>query len=189
MISPEFLFSNIHEKQSKYFFSIIEKIGKEKHIKKGETIIRNNSYSSFFFYIINGAFKTSIIKNDKEYILGFTFDGDIDGCPTSLLKGTINNFKIEAVLDSNIMICELKDFKNACAPDKYTSITSNIMLNYISILENRVIENLSLTAEERYRKLLLRQSSSIEEVPLFYIAAYLGITQERLSRIRKKIRF
>lgn len=188
MISPEFLYSNIHEKQSKYFFSVIQKIGKEKHIKKGETIIRNGTYSSFFFYIKNGAFKTSLIKNDKEYILGFTFEGDIDGCFTSLLKGTVNNFKIEAVLDSDIMICELKAFKNACNTDKYSSITSNIMLNYISILENRVIENLSLTAEERYKKLLLRQSSSIEEVPLFYIAAYLGITQERLSRIRKKLK-
>lgn len=188
MISPEFLFSNIPEKQSKYFFSVIQKIGKEKLVAKGETIIRYGSHPTFFFYITSGAFKTSIKKNDKAYILGFTFEGDIDCCPTSLLKASANNFTIEAVLDSKVLVCALKDFQKACSSKKYSSIINNIMANYISILENRVIEAISLTAEQRYKKLLLQQPSSIEKIPLSYIAAYLGITQERLSRIRKKLK-
>jgi len=188
MISPSFLFSNIPEKQSKYFFSIIQKIGKEKYIKKGEKIIRQGSHPSFFFYIVSGAFKTSIKINDKAYILGFTYEGDVDCCPTSLLKGISNNFSIEAVIDSIVLICELKDFQKACSVNKYYSITTNIMSNYISILENSVIESISLTAEQRYKKLLLQRSHLIEKIPLSHIAAYLGISQERLSRIRKKLR-
>lgn len=188
MISPEFLFSNITEKQSKYFFSIIQKIGKEKSVKKGETIIRYGSHPSFFFYIVSGAFKTCIKQNDKAYILGFTFKGDVDCCPTSLLKGVANNFAIEAVTDSKILVCELKDFQQACSVKKYTTITNNILANYVSILENRVIETMSLTAEQRYKKLLQRQQASFEKIPLAQVAAYLGITQERLSRIRKKLK-
>ncbi len=188
MISPEFLFGKITEKQSRYFYSIIQKIGKEKRIGKGETIVRYGSHPSFFFYIVNGAFKTSIIKADKAYILGFTFDGDVDCCPTSLLKGTPNNFAIEAVVDSTVLICELKDFQKACSAKKYTSITNNIMANYISILENRVIEAISLTAEQRYKQMLSKQPYIMEKIPLLQVAAYLGITQERLSRIRKKLR-
>ncbi len=187
MISPEFLYANIPEKQSKYFSSIIQKIGKEKKIKKGQTIIRYGSHPSFFFYIVKGVFKTSIKKNDKSYILGFTFTDDVDCCPTSLLKGLANNFAIEAVTDSKILVCELKDFQKACAAKKYTRITNNILANYVSILENRVVESLSLTAEQRYKKLLLVHPELIEEIPLFHIASYLGITQERLSRIRKKM--
>lgn len=186
MISPEFLYGSIPEKQSKYFFSIIQKIGKERYIKKGETIIRYNSHPSFFFYIKNGAFKTSFKRDDKTYILGFTLEGDIDCCPTSLVKGLANNFAIEAIVDSNVLICELKDFQKASSSKKYSSITNNIMANYIVILENRVIEILSLTAEQRYKKLLQQQHQLLKKVPLFHIAAYLGITQERLSRIRKK---
>jgi CRP/FNR family transcriptional regulator, anaerobic regulatory protein len=188
MISPEFLYTNITEKQSKYFFSIIQKIGKEKTIAKGETIIRFGSHPSFFFYIVSGAFKTSIKKNDKSYVLGFTFEGDVDCCPTSLLKGLANNFAIEAVLDSKVLICELKEFQKSCSQKKYSSITNNIMANYVSILENRVIETISSTAENRYKKLLLQQPHLIDKIPLSHIAAYLGITQERLSRIRKKLK-
>ncbi len=185
MISPEFLFGNVPEKQSKYFLSVINKIGKKKYVQKGETIVRQGAHPSFFFYILSGAFKTSIIKNDKEYILGFTIERDIDCCPTSLLKDSTNNFSIQAVFDSEVLICNLKDFQNACSIDKYSSITNNIMANYISILENRVIEAISLTAEQRYNHLLLKQPYIIEHIPLNYIAAYLGITKERLSRIRK----
>lgn len=61
------------------------------------------------------------------------------------------------------------------------------MANYISILENRVVEAISLTAEQRYKKMLLQPHLQVEKIPLFYIAAYLGISQERLSRIRKKL--
>ncbi len=186
MISPEFLFNNIPEKQSKYFISIIRKVGKEKVIQKGEKIIRQGSFPSFFFYIVSGAFKTSVTANDKTYILGFTFEGDVDCCPTSLLKGMANNFAIEAVMDSTILVCELNDFQKACSASKYNSITNNILSNYVCLLENRVIEALSLTAEQLYQHLLMQRPHLIEKIPLSQIAAYLGITQERLSRIRKK---
>lgn len=186
MISPEFLFSNIPEKQSKYFFSIIQKIGKERAVKKGERIIRQGSHPAFFFYILYGAFKTVITKNNKDHILGFTFEGDVDCCPASLFKGRANNFGIEAVMDSKVLVCELKDFQNACSEKMYHSITTNIIANYVSILENRVIEAISLTAELRYQKLLQQQPHLIDKIPLSQIAAYLGITPERLSRIRKK---
>lgn len=188
MISPEFLYGSILQKQSTYFYKIIQKIGKERLFKKGETIIRFGAYSSFFIYIISGVCKTSIVRNDKSYILGFTFEGDIDCCPTSLLKGIANNFSIEAVSESRILICDWKDFQKACSAKKYSSITNNILANYVYILENRVVENMSLTAEERYKKLLLQQHTATQTIPLIQIAAYLGITQERLSRIRRKIK-
>ncbi len=186
MISPELIYNNIPKKQSDYFLSIIQKIGKERHVKKGEIIIKNGSNPSFFFFIVNGVFKTYLEKNDKPYILGFTFDGDIDGCPRSLLKGIANNFNIEAVTDSTVLICEFSDFRKACSPEKYTSITNNIITNYISLLEVRTIEALSLNAEQRYEKLRLQHPTLIEKIPLTAIASFLGITTERLSRIRKK---
>lgn len=185
MISPEFLFGNIPQKQSKYFLSIIHQIGKKKNFNKGKTIIQKGSHPTFFFYIISGAFKTSIIINNKVYILGFTLEGDIDCCPTSVLKNASNNFSIEAVFNSEVLICNFKDFQQACTAEKYGSITNNILTNYISILENSLIESISLTAEQRYHNLLQRQPTIIERIPLQFIAAYLGITQERLSRIRK----
>ncbi len=49
------------------------------------------------------------------------------------------------------------------------------------------IELLTKTAEQRYRQLLDKQPHVIQRVPLKYIASYLGINAESLSRIRKKV--
>jgi uncharacterized spore protein YtfJ len=46
---------------------------------------------------------------------------------------------------------------------------------------------LTLTPEERYRKLLDTQPYIIQRVPQYMIASYIGITPEHLSRLRKKM--
>lgn len=53
-------------------------------------------------------------------------------------------------------------------------------------LENRVFDQLSCTAEEKYLQLFNTNPAIFNEVPLQYIASMLGMTPETLSRIRKK---
>jgi hypothetical protein len=50
----------------------------------------------------------------------------------------------------------------------------------------RVIQNLSMTAEERYSAFLKKYPQFAQRVPLKQIASYLGITPEFLSVVRKK---
>ncbi|NJO92559.1 MAG: hypothetical protein HC831_29025 [Chloroflexia bacterium] len=61
-----------------------------------------------------------------------------------------------------------------------------LMAAYIEILETRLHQHRSLTAEERYVLLREQQPVEINKIPLNYIASFLGISKERLSRIRKK---
>jgi len=58
--------------------------------------------------------------------------------------------------------------------------------NYYIRLEERYVNAHFRSAAERYEDLLARQPHIIERVPLGQIAAYLGITQETLSRVRSK---
>jgi CRP-like cAMP-binding protein len=57
---------------------------------------------------------------------------------------------------------------------------------YYLRLEERFVNGHFKTAGERYRMLLQQQPHVLERVPLGYIASYLGISQETLSRIRSK---
>lgn len=188
MLSPRFFISNSSNNLEKDFFDVIKKIGKPSLIKKGKTIIRYDSHASFFFYIVTGVFKTSFTVDSKEYVIGFTFKGDVDCCPTSLLSGKPNNFGIEAISDAEVLICDIKDFQKACNEQEYLIFINSVLVNYLEIVENRMADSISLTAEERYRRLLQTQPEEVKQIPLKYIAAYLGITLERLSRIRKKIK-
>lgn len=53
--------------------------------------------------------------------------------------------------------------------------------------ENRSKELATLTAEERYRKLMKNYPDILHNVPLQYIASFLGMNPKSLSRIRKEI--
>jgi len=53
--------------------------------------------------------------------------------------------------------------------------------------EDLLIELQTLTAEDRYRAMLQRGDSLLQRVPLKYLASYLGIAPQSLSRIRKRI--
>jgi CRP-like cAMP-binding protein len=58
---------------------------------------------------------------------------------------------------------------------------------YYIRLEERFINSHFTSAKERYENLLHESPHILERVPLGYIASYLGITQETLSRIRGKL--
>lgn len=188
MLSPQFHISNITSSLDKDFFSIIQKIGKPKYVKKGQLIVRYGSFPSFFFFINSGVFKTYRKLNGVEFILGFTFQGDVDCCPVSLLSGTPNNFSIEAVTRGEILICELADFQKSCSSLEYYALLNAVLIKYLKVVEKRVLDSISLTAEERYKLLCEKQPDQVNQIPVKHIASYLGIKIESLSRIRKKIK-
>jgi len=61
----------------------------------------------------------------------------------------------------------------------------NIINNY-SLLKQRMVSMLQETAEQRYTALINSNPEVVQNVPLKYIASYLGITDTSLSRIRKE---
>ncbi|RPD43480.1 Crp/Fnr family transcriptional regulator [Paracnuella aquatica] len=67
------------------------------------------------------------------------------------------------------------------------SLVRTIYEKYYIRLEERFVNAQFKTATERYQDLLQQNPHIIERVPLGYIASYLGISQETLSRIRKPI--
>jgi CRP-like cAMP-binding protein len=54
----------------------------------------------------------------------------------------------------------------------------------ICCIEESRYDLIALTAEERYEKLLTQTPQLLQQIPLYYLAALLGITPRHLSRIR-----
>lgn len=62
-----------------------------------------------------------------------------------------------------------------------------ILVNGFIALKERTMAMINLTAEQRYEQLLINRPEILQNVPLKYIASYLGITDTSLSRIRKEM--
>jgi CRP/FNR family transcriptional regulator, anaerobic regulatory protein len=166
---------------------LLENFGTRKKVAKGKCVINEGEKSDFFFYVTKGGFKSYIIKGDREYILGFSFANFLDGCPHSLFSNTKNTYTLEAYVDSEIIKVSLSQLNNFIKDHRdFQQFVQNILVDYINHVESILFDLISKTAEERYLELLTEHGNKIELISLTDLAKYLGISLERLSRIRKK---
>lgn len=185
MFSPDFKIESSKESSTASFREAIAQIGVLKKIERGKVMLSNATKSDFFFVVRKGVFKTVKYIDRKEFILGFTFSGDIDGEPQTLL-GSLTPFSVKAVVASEVLICRWHDLETFLQKEKYLVTVNYFLIQYIAILQNRLIESIALTAEDRYKNLIQHHSQHLKQIPISDLARYLGITKQSLSRIRSK---
>jgi CRP/FNR family transcriptional regulator, anaerobic regulatory protein len=176
-------------KEEKQFEELLSKYGVVKKIDKGVKIIKEGEKSDFFFFVVRGGFKSYISKGDREFILGFSFNENVDCCPYSFFSSQKNTYTLEAYVDSEIIKVRMSDLeKFVLEEDGFENFIKKSLVNYIGNIETTLFDLTSKTAEERYIDLIENYKNYIELISLSDIAKYLGVTLERLSRIRKKMK-
>lgn len=168
---------------------LIINAGKWESVSKGDLILTEGQTCDFLFFVESGAFRAFRWVDDKEVTIGFTFSGDVDTCPYAFFNDVPSLDIIEALTDG-VIIRIKKSHINKLIIEK-PDLNHFLMLllsHYTEVLVSRIIEHRTLTAEELYLNLLSRQPDEVAKIPLQYIASYLGISKERLSRIRKRHR-
>jgi CRP/FNR family transcriptional regulator, anaerobic regulatory protein len=152
-------------------------IEEEKKIPKHLYFI-NEGYMRLFYYDDNGDEVTTFIASPQNFITSFLdFIHQKESsqnleCITDCKCYRIERSKLVELIDRN------EKFKNfSLVIFEQAIATTNIRANDLA----------TLTAELRYKKLLEKQPEIIQNVPVQYIASYLGIKPQSLSRIRKQM--
>ena len=191
MISPKHQIDikTAFSEKIKSSFSSLMAYGKEMNISKGAFIVEQDEVCTRIFFIKEGVFRTYRETDNNEYTTGFSFKGDFDTSPFSFFYKLPATETIEALTDATVLAFERNDFWEASTDNALLQNGVFLLLaGYIEILENRLHQNRSMTAEERYIQLIATQPEEINKIPLNLIASFLGITKERLSRIRTKMK-
>lgn len=166
----------------------LHKLGKPRIVKKGETILSEGDNVDFVFIVEKGCFRTYRWLEEEEVTIGFSFEGDIDTCPYAFINKTKSSDTIEALVDSKVIKIhphQIEWLKKENS--QMNEFIQALLSQYIEILINRNIDLRTKNADILYSDLLKRQPQEVAKIPLMYIASYLGISKERLSRIRKKL--
>lgn len=186
-INPDNKFYPFLKKNFNEIVTFLVANGKKKQVKAGEVILKEGSECDFFFYIDYGCFRAYRYIGDKEVNIGFSFKGDLDTCPYSFINDLPSLDIIEALSDSSVVVItksQLVEFERN--NPLIRNFVYYMLSSYIETLINRAFDFKTLTAEEIYNGMLTRQPQELSKVPLKHLASFLGITPERLSRIRKK---
>lgn len=175
----------LSEKETDQFCSLF----KLQSIKKKQFILRDGDVCAFEAFVTKGLFRVYHLDNNGfEQVLYFAMEDwwitDID----SFTNQKPSQLFIEALEDSEVLLISKPDkdfaYENIPAIEKlYRVMTQKTHV----ALQRRMIDNLSKTADQRYTDFTEKYPALVQRLSNVQIAAYLGISHEFLSKIRKKL--
>ena len=161
----------------------------ERKIKRRQFILQESDICQHYSFVTEGCFKMyGIDESGKEHNLQFAAENDWIADLGSFYSGKPSKLYIEALEPSVIIQLKKKDliFFYVNYP-KFDRNFRVMIENKFIELQNRVLQNISSTAEERYLAFLERYPALSNRLPGTQIASYLGVTPEFLSKIRRDI--
>ena len=160
---------------------------KPKKIKKGEYFLKTGSYSNRFGFVQSGIIREFVYTEDKEVTKWISTKGYFAMDLASFIFRKPSRWNIQALTDCELYVIERDDYqKIGKLVPSWTELEKLFIAKCFIVLEDRVLQHLSLSAEERYNQLFNFNKELFNQVPLQYLASMLGMTPETFSRIRKK---
>ena len=173
------------EEEATYFASLFLPL----KVKQGEMPEKVGQPTRYFTYVNIGCLMSYFTdQQGTDHVMQFATAGWWTGDLSSFTQQTPSIHATRALTDSEILLLPKQNMDQLLEKypkfERYFRILfQNSLINH----QNRLIQNLSSKAEERYLAFLKKYPSLEQYVPLKYIASYLGITPEFLSKIRRKL--
>ena len=162
----------------------------ETKLVKAKTILLSSGEVSSETYFVNSGILRSFNINDNiiEHVLHFACEGWCMSDMYSYISGKPGNLFIEVIEDAELTVISKKNLQELyhLIPklDRFFRILAE---NSLVAHQERLMDNLSLTAEERYEKFCSKYPSLIQKVSQKNIASYIGVTPEFFSKMKSKM--
>ena len=164
---------------------VLESILVPMKFAKGEMILREGETGRNIYYLDHGLIRQFYFRNDKELTEHIGCDHSIFMCIESLFREEPTRLQVEALEQSIVWALPKVDLERVALHNV------NIQMMYRKILEESLIisqVHADLvrfeTAQNRYRRMCKLHPQVVLRAPLVYIANYLQMTPETLSRVR-----
>jgi CRP-like cAMP-binding protein len=167
----------------------IKEIFYYKKIKKNEYLLETGNKLSFIGYNIKGIFRYFYIDYEGNDITKyFVSDNNFVLSLSSLIEQAPSLFYIQALTDSDVLLAPAEPVLELIKRNAYwQKIYKHLLETTYIVKEKREGEFLLFDARERYLHFLQECPKIVKNAKQHYIASYLGIAPEHLSRIRAQL--
>ena len=161
---------------------ILESILVPMKFARGEKMVEAGDVSDAIYYVERGMVREYYFKNNKSVTEYLAADGTIVMSIESLFREEPSKLVIEALEPTLVYALPKKRLEEVALHNV------NIQILYRKILEESLIISLRFeSAKDRYLKLCKLNPKVIMKAPLVYVASYLQMTPETLSRVRSAV--
>ncbi|WP_166920524.1 Crp/Fnr family transcriptional regulator [Flavobacterium poyangense] len=157
---------------------------------KAKTILLNAGDICKHSYFVNSGILRNFTINDNivEHVLGFSCQGWWMSDIYSLLTQKPGNLFIEVLEDAEVVLLSKENqellYEEIPKLERFFRILTQ---NALIANQERLMDNLSLSAEERFEKFCTKYPTLIQKVPQKQIASFIGVTPEFFSKMKAKL--
>lgn len=156
--------------------------------KKNEFLLRSGQVENHLNFLVSGIVRLYLTSDTKEFTIRFNFPMMFFNAYSSFFTRMPSRYAVEAIAYVRVYRMSYDQVEELYRVSPAAALVGRRALEYFYLLkEKREVELLCNTAEQNYRELLHEQPEFIQLIPQKYLASFLGITPQSLSRIRRQI--
>jgi CRP-like cAMP-binding protein len=156
---------------------------------KNTVIEDEGKVPDYLYYIVSGYLRLFYIdENGNEVTTHINCPPGFFTAYFHFINKTVSDHHVECITDCELLRITKENLDHLVKESQaMKDFSISVFQHSIAYNENRSRELSALNAEQRYLKLLKDYPEIIQHVPIQYIASFLGMKPESLSRIRRKI--
>ena len=188
MAQPFFDFIARHVQLSPKEKAFVQELLPLKQYPKGSFLLQEQDVSTRFFFIVKGCVRLFYTVEGIEKSAFFYTENEFVSSYESFTRQTPAKHSFQTTEATEVLVIsfdhayQLLEFS-----PKFDFLARVIMEEELVVYQNMVASFITLSPEQRYLQFLEKKGDLLQRLPQHYIASYLGISAESLSRIKKRI--
>lgn len=163
------------------------KLTRQEYPKK-HLLLQAGHTENYLSFVEKGILRFYIPGEEKELTFAFVFDGGFLSAYDSFLTRSPSLYHVETLTKTILWRLSWSALQGIYQDTAMGQMIGRLAGESLFLKKSkRELSLLGDSAEQRYRKLLHEQPELVQQIPLKYIASYIGITPQALSRIRNRI--
>lgn len=155
-------------------------------LERNEYLKVKGSVDTNIYFIESGSLRVFVLDDCEEQIIRFGYTGNIIVSLDSFLTERPSDLYIQAIKRCELKVISKKDFLSFLNTDMiHQSWWINTLEELVLQQMEREVDILTTSPKERYQRVLKRSPQLFQEIPNRYIANYLRMSPETLSRLKK----
>lgn len=180
-------FKEIVDVDDDYWNIFFSKLVKRDFLKKS-IILKAGQVENYLSFIEEGILRFYIIRENNDLTYEFSFDNEFSSSYDSFLNQSPSEYHVQVLADTTLWSITHADLQELYANTSIGNLLGRLAAEQLFMRKvKRELSLLNNTAEERYLKLFTDRPRLIKQIPLKYIASYIGVTPQALSRIRRRV--
>lgn len=168
--------------------AVARKLFRRKEFKKGEHLLTAGEICRYLIFIESGLVRYYITKDGEDQTNYFNKEGDFVCYYTSFLPQTPSGVSIQALEDCVVWQISFDGLQQFYREVEYGERFGRLGIEAVFVNVSAQLGSIYTDAPAlRYKNFLDHYSAIVQRIPQYYIASYVGVKPQSLSRIRKRL--